>query len=294
MRIIIFGCNGMLGHRLCQVLSPQFEVWATFRETGEKYESFNILNKDRRLGSVSAENFDAIRNVIDKIRPDVVINALGIVKQRDDAKAAIPSIQINALFPHQIAEICETQKIRLIHISTDCVFSGLHGNYTEIDNPDPVDLYGRTKLLGELHHGNSLTLRTSIIGWQVNTFSGLLSWLARQRGRRIKGYHKAIYSGLSTTVLSNLIGDIIETRPDLHGLYHVSSTPISKYELLLRLRNFLEWGDIHIDPDENFFCDRSLNGSRFTTTTGWTAPKWEDMLAGLALEWPRYAIWYGS
>ncbi|HRJ59267.1 MAG TPA: SDR family oxidoreductase [Anaerolineales bacterium] len=294
MQILILGGNGMLGHRLCQMLSRRFDVWATFRGDANRYENFDFLNENRRLGGVDAENLESIRSTFDIAQPAVVINALGIVKQRDDAKVAIPSIQINALFPHQLAAMCESRKSRLIHISTDCVFSGLRGNYTEIDNPDPVDLYGRTKLLGELHHGNCLTLRTSIIGWQTNTFSSLLSWFALQRGRRIKGYQKAIYSGFSTTVLSNLIGDIIETRPDLHGLYHVSSAPISKYELLVRLRDSLKWDDIHIDPDENFFCDRSLNGTRFTTTTGWIPPSWDAMAADLASEWPHYAKWYAQ
>lgn len=291
MRVVIFGGNGMLGHKLCQVLSRRFDIWATFREGADRYEKFNIMDRERQLGHVEAENLNSVLDALDNIQPGVVINALGIVKQRDSAKAAIPSIQVNALFPHQLAEACVSRNARLIHVSTDCVFSGLRGNYTEVDNPDPVDLYGRTKLLGELHHGNCLTLRTSILGWQTNTFSSLLSWFARQRGRRIKGYLKAIYSGFSTTVLSNLIGDIIETRPDLQGLYHVSSAPISKYELLVRLRDSLKWDDIHIDPDKNFFCDRSLVGRCFGDATGWISPSWDDMIAGLAAEWPTYESW---
>jgi dTDP-4-dehydrorhamnose reductase len=158
--------------------------------------------------------------------------------------------------------------------------------------PDPVDLYGRTKLLGELNRPGCVTLRTSIIGWQLNTFSGLLSWFALQRGKKIKGYHKAIYSGFSTSVLAQLIGDILQTRQDLNGLYQVASEPISKFDLLMRLRDRLGWKDITIDPDDQFFCDRSLSGARFSTTTGWRPPTWEAMLDGLAAEWPRYADIY--
>jgi dTDP-4-dehydrorhamnose reductase len=174
------------------------------------------------------------------------------------------------------------------------VFSGLRGRYTEADVPDPVDLYGRTKLLGELNRPNCLTLRTSIIGWQLNTFSSLLSWFSRQRGQRIKGYQQAIYSGFSTQVLAGLIGDLIETRPDLSGLYQVASEPISKYDLLVALRDKLGWDDIHIEPDDNFYCDRSLVGTRFSIATGWKAPDWNEMLSELAEEWPLYQEWYAA
>jgi len=222
------------------------------------------------------------------------VNALGIVKQRDEAKQAVPSVQINALFPHQLADVCIERGIRVIQISTDCVFSGTRGNYTEIDNPDPSDLYGRSKLLGELSRPGTLTLRTSIIGWQLHTFSSLLSWFADQRGKRIKGYSKAIYSGFSTAVLSQLIGDILLTRPDLTGIYHVASEPISKFDLLMQLRELLGWQDITIDPDENYFCDRSLSSARFSRATGWRSPAWDAMLEGLAAEWQDYQKYYSA
>ncbi len=176
-----------------------------------------------------------------------------------------------------------------MQISTDCVFSGLRGNYTEADLPDAVDLYGRTKLLGELNRPNCLTLRTSIVGWELKGRSSLLEWFASQRGSRIKGYRQAIYTGLSTSVLATLIGDLLETRHDLAGLFHVASEPISKYDLLRRLAEVLGWNDISIDPDDQFRCDRSLAGTRFEAVTGWRAPSWEQMIAGLAQEWPMYA-----
>ena len=158
--------------------------------------------------------------------------------------------------------------------------------------PDPVDLYGRTKLLGELNRFGCLTLRTSIIGWQLNTFSSLLSWFALQRNKHIKGYRKAIYSGFSTTVLAQLIRDILQTRPDLNGVYQVASEPISKFDLLVKLRDILGWNDIVIEPDNQFFCDRSLSSSRFTVATGWRPPTWEVMLLGLVAEWPSYETLY--
>ena len=291
MRTLIVGGSGMLGHQLCRLLWERMDVWATFRALPE---SASLLPEDRLVGNVLVQDLTHVEEVIDTIKPDAVVNAVGIVKQRDEAKQAVPSIQVNALFPHQLADLCVQRGIRVIQISTDCVFSGFRGNYSEIDVPDPVDLYGRTKLLGELNRPGCLTLRTSIIGWQLNTFSSLLSWFARQRSKHIKGYRKAIYSGFSTTVLTQLIGDILQTRPDLSGLYQVSSEPISKFDLLVTLRDILGWSDIVIDPDDQFFCDRSLSSTRFTTATGWRSPSWESMLQGLASEWLSYEELYSQ
>ena len=294
MRALVLGGSGMLGHQLCRALSARMETWATFREEPARYAQYDFFMLERALGGVHAEEVEGVRGALEKVQPDVAVNCIGIVKQRDEAKQAIPSIQVNALFPHQLADLCLERDIRLVQISTDCVFSGLRGGYTEADIPDPVDLYGRTKLLGELNRPNCLTLRTSIIGWQLNTFSSLLSWFALQRGQRIKGYQQAIYSGFSTSVLAGLVSDLIETRPDLSGLYQVASEPISKYDLLLALRDKLGWDDIQIEPDDNFYCDRSLVGTRFSIATGWKPPSWEEMLAGLAEEWPAYQGWYES
>ncbi len=291
MKILVLGAAGMLGHQLCRSLNDRFEIWGTFRGDPKEYEPFNFIPLERAIGYVDVQDLKTVRHALEMIRPDAVINGIGIVKQRDEAKQAVPSIHVNALFPHQLADLCLESGARVLQISTDCVFSGMRGNYTEIDIPDPVDLYGRTKLLGELNRPGTLTLRTSIIGWQLHTYSSLLGWFASQRGRRIKGYRRAIYSGFSTTVLSNLIGDILETRKDLSGLYHVASTPINKFDLLTRLRDAMGWTDITIEPDENFYCDRSLIGTRFSAATGWMSPSWDDMIAGLATEWPIYDSW---
>jgi dTDP-4-dehydrorhamnose reductase len=294
MRTLVLGGSGMLGHQLCRALSAHMETWATFRENPAQFAQYNAISQEWALGGVHAEDLASLQSALEKAQPDVVVNCIGIVKQRDEAKQAIPSIQVNALFPHQLADLCQKQGIRLVQISTDCVFSGLRGKYTEADIPDPVDLYGRTKLLGELNRPNCLTLRTSIIGWQLNTYSSLLSWFALQRGQRIKGYQQAIYSGFSTRVLASLISDLIETRPDLSGLYQVASEPISKYDLLVALREKLGWNDIQIEPDDNFYCNRSLVGTRFSIATGWKAPAWGEMLEGLAEEWPAYQHWYAK
>jgi len=292
MRVLILGADGILGPQLCHMLTSRMAVFGTVRSDPEQFEPFHILPEKQLIGNVDITHLASLEKHLKLVKPDVVVNGIGIVKQRDEAKQAVPSIQVNALFPHQLAELCAERGIRVIQISTDCVFSGIRGNYSEIDVPDPVDLYGRTKLLGELNRPGCLTLRTSIIGWQLNTFSGLLSWFALQRGKKIKGYHKAIYSGFSTSVLAQLIGDILQTRQDLNGLYQVASEPISKFDLLIRLRDRLGWKDITIEDDDQFFCDRSLSGARFSVATGWRPPTWDAMLDGLSTEWPRYADLY--
>ena len=292
MRILVLGVLGMLGHQLCHTLEDRFEIWGTHQFDGQECEPYGIIPQERIIGQVDVRDFSTVQRALDQAKPEAVINGIGIVKQRDEAKQAVPSIQVNALFPHQLADLCTERGVRVFQISTDCVFSGRRGGYTENDAPDPVDLYGRTKLLGELNRPGTLTVRTSIIGWQVCDFASLLSWFALQRGKHIQGYRKAIYSGVTTSVLSNLIGDIIETHADLHGLYHVASSPISKYDLLVQLRDALGWSDISIEPEDKYACDRSLDSARFTAATGWTAPSWETMLGNLARDWPYYEKWY--
>ncbi|MBN1877022.1 MAG: SDR family oxidoreductase [Anaerolineae bacterium] len=293
-KVLILGSSGMLGHKVYRQLHFQRDIFVTFRSQPSLWLShpvFTDLDCYHACDDVDVFNLDSIKKVITELRPQVVINCIGIVKQRAEAKFAIPSIQVNALFPHQLADLCEARGTRLIHLSTDCVFSGQRGNYTEDDLPDPVDLYGRTKLLGELDRPGCLTLRTSIIGWELKHRAGLLEWLATQRGQTIKGYRNAIYSGVSTAVLAQLIGNLLENHPALSGIYHVASESITKYDLLVRLRDALGWDDITIEPEDVFQCDRSLNGARFEAAIGWASPTWDEMIAGLAAEWPKYQQW---
>lgn len=285
MKVLILGGNGMIGHRLCHILSKRMDVWATVKKNPSCYKEYKLLSGVQLIGRVDVRDEFAIQYAIKYIRPDVVINAVGIVKQRKCNREPTTSIQVNALFPQKLATICRKSGIRVVQISTDCAFSGRKGNYTETDEPDPVDLYGRTKLLGELHAPGTLTLRTSAVGWQLDGFYGLLSWFYSQRGKKIAGYQKAVFSGLSTTALSTLIGDIIESKSELQGLYHVASVPISKHDLLIQLRDELGWDDIIITPDDELVCDRSLNGSAFYSATGWSAPSWSSMVGDLVKEW---------
>lgn len=297
MKVLILGGDGMLGHKTFQTLSGRFEVYATFRgpdAEGSQHPIYSQVDPRFLLSGVDALDLGSIARAFNQVQPIAVVNCIGIVKQREQAHAAIPAIQINALFPHQLAELCARNRARLVHISTDCIFSGDRGNYTEADLPDPVDLYGRSKLLGEIDQPGCLTLRTSMIGWELKNRLGLVEWFAAQRNKTIKGYRRAIYSGFSTFALAQLIGDLLQNQRELTGLYHVASEPITKYDLLLKLREALGWQDIQIEPDDAFYCDRSLNSARFEHATGWRAPTWDEMIRGLASEWNEYARWRKS
>jgi dTDP-4-dehydrorhamnose reductase len=206
-----------------------------------------------------------------------MINCIGIVKQAEAAKDPVTSIEINALFPHRLARLCQERGIRLIHISTDCVFSGRKGDYSENDLSDAEDLYGRTKFLGEVSGKGCLTLRTSMIGREIETSNGLIEWFLSQEGKTIDGYTGAIFSGFTTNALAEIITNIIYKQSELHGVWHVASAPISKFDLLLLVKQIYGL-NIKIEPNQSVVCDRSLNADRFRKTTGFVPPTWHDMI----------------
>jgi dTDP-4-dehydrorhamnose reductase len=277
VRILILGATGMLGHKLIQVLSQQFDVYATVRHSTEAFGGHPVIDREGLLGNVGVENFDSVVRAIALSKPQYVINCIGIVKQQLAAKDPLPSISVNALFPHRLAQVCQAAGIRLIHISTDCVFTGRQGNYVESDVADAEDLYGRTKLLGEVTGDGCLTLRTSIIGRELETSHGLVEWFLSQEGKAIRGYKKAIFSGFTTNALAEIIAQIITKHSDLHGVWHVAAEPISKYDLLSLVKEIYKL-NIQIEPDEIFLCDRSLNADRFKQATGFVPLPWRDMI----------------
>jgi len=270
----------MLGHKLCQVLSADFDVSATFRTDSPQLQE--IYGPTRPIGGVDALAFDSVAKAVEIARPDVVINAIGIVKQRPTMHDPVLSISVNSLFPHRLAELCSTSHARLIHFSTDCVFSGRRGDYTEDDDPDPVDLYGRSKLLGEVEGPGVLTIRTSIIGRELENMTGLLEWFLSRAGTRVPGYAKVIWSGVTTNFLAAVVGRLVQTNP-VDGVLHLSGPAISKYKLLLALNDALGTATT-VEPDETVISDRSLNSDRFWSRTGLKRPNWNDMLSELAEE----------
>jgi dTDP-4-dehydrorhamnose reductase len=287
---LIIGGGGMLGHKLYQVFQNRFETWATIRSDIEKYEQLDLFDRDRVLTGVDVFEFDSVARAVETVLPDVVINAIGVIKQLPSAKDPIVALTINSLFPHRLANLCAIHGSRLITLSTDCVFNGRRGMYTEEDIADAEDLYGRTKYLGEATGANSLTLRTSIIGREIDSAHSLVEWFLSNRGGSVKGFSKAIYSGFPTNVMAGIIGDLIEKHPKLSGLYHVSSEPINKYDLLLLIRDAYQ-AEIEIALDEEFRIDRSLDSTRFRNATGFVPSSWPEMISMMAADPTPYDEW---
>lgn len=273
------GGDGMLGHQAARCLADNHHVTATVRRPPTTDVS-TALAGCKIVAGVDVRHPELWLNVLRDVRPDVVVNCIGIVKQRPSAADPIENIEVNSLFPHQIARACASMNARLVHVSTDCVFSGARGNYSETDGADPVDLYGRTKLLGEPNCEQCLTIRTSMVGLELDSRLGLVEWFLSQ-DRDVPGYRRAIWSGFTTAELARLIARLIHRHPDLHGNWHVSSAPISKYELLSTLARQLQRRAAVI-PDDSIVVDRSLNSERFRAATGYEPPSHQAMLTELA------------
>lgn len=275
--VLILGASGMLGSAALRVFaeSGEYQVVGSIRSGASKALFPSSLHKHLVVGG-DIENPDALIQLFQTVRPQVVINCIGLIKQLSHANDALNAIPVNALLPHRIARLCGLSGARLVHVSTDCVFSGTKGDYRESDAPDAQDLYGRSKLLGEVDYPHAITLRTSIIGHELIGANGLVGWFMKQQGA-CKGYNKAIFSGLPTVELARVIRDIVLQRDDLHGLYHVASSPINKYELLTMVAS--AYGKkIDITPDSQLVIDRSLNAQRFNAATGYAPPPWPELV----------------
>ena len=277
MRLLVLGAGGMLGNALIRYFdsSSGVSVFGTLRsEIPDFY--INNVSMCTLYPYIDVEKEDDLLSVFDKVQPGVVINAVGLIKQLNASSDPLASIPINTLFPHKLAKICSLDGVRLIHLSTDCVFSGFKGMYTEDDATDASDLYGRSKLLGEVDYPHAITIRTSMIGHEISANRSLVEWFLSQNSK-VKGYRHAIFSGLPTVEIARVIMDYILTHPELRGVYHVSADPISKFELLQKISH--EYSkSIEIIPDDTLVIDRSLDSSRFRAATGFVPKSWDEMI----------------
>lgn len=297
MRVLILGAAGMLGHKVLQHFAEQgADVTGVVRDARERspLARLPLFAGDNIIWGADALDWALVRSTLQAQRPDVVVNALGIIKQRDLASASAPSIQLNSLLPHLLAEAMAAWNGRLVHISTDCVFSGARGHYAETDPSDADDLYGRSKFLGEVRDaGNAVTLRSSIIGRELRHHQSLLDWFLAQRGGQAQGYRRVIYSGLTTIEMARVIDKVIHQHPGLHGLYQVASEAISKHDLLVLLA--ATYGlDVTITPVDTPVNDKSLVGDRFKAATGYVAPPWPELAAALAADPTPYGEWLAT
>jgi len=283
----------MLGHKMFQILRERFpDTVCTTREDVRKppFDCVELLQGDDVIRGVDVMDFDRLNGILKELRPDFIVNCVGIVKQRQEAQMAIPSITINSLLPHKLAAFAGAWGGRVIHPSTDCVFDGKRGGYTESDDSSAEDLYGKSKFLGELHCDNGLTLRTSIIGRELVEHRSLLDWFLMQQGKTVRGFRRVIYSGVTTNELAEVATMVIQKFPKLHGLFQVVSEPISKHELLCLLRDAYKL-EVNIVPEDREVSDRSMKGDKFREATGYASPPWTELVERLAKDRTPYARW---
>ncbi len=279
MRILVLGASGMIGSAMFRVLSSTsaagWIVYGTMRSSAAK-SFFTPQQTKYLIGNIDIDRFDDLVRIMGQVKPDLVINCIGLTKHHASCNDPLQAIPINALLPHRLAHLCAAASARFIHISTDCVFAGTNGNYLENAPGDATDIYGKAKLLGEVAYPHTITLRTSTIGHELQSAYGLLEWFLSQKDS-CKGFSRAIFSGLPNTVLAQVVRDYVIPNAQLSGLYHVGADAINKYDLLKLIASVYS-KKIEIVQDDSFAINRSLNSERFFNATGYTAPTWLDLI----------------
>jgi len=276
-KILVLGASGMLGNAVLRVLagSPQLDVVGTVRSSRSVGLLPNTLG-ERLVSGVDVENSDTLVFLFSKIRPTVVVNCIGLVKKLAESDDPLQAIPVNSILPHRLARLCDAVGARLVHMSTDCVFSGKRGMYSETDFPDADDLYGRSKFLGEVDYPNAITLRTSIIGHERDGARSLINWFLSQEGQ-VKGYARAVFSGFPTVEIARIIRDYVIPNPELHGVFNVSAEPINKFDLLTLVAE-VYGKSIEIVSDDKLVIDRSLDSTRFRQATGFSPEPWPELI----------------
>ena len=282
MKLLILGANGLLGNTLTKYFFEKnnYETYGFLRDSS-KLKFFKRKHISRLIIIQDVLNIYDLRRKIKKLMPDVIINCIGQTnKIRGENLNNIEKyINLNSLFPFRLKEICGEIKSRLIHFSSDCVFSGEKGFYSEKDNPDPTDIYGKSKLLGELDYENIITIRKSVIGHELDSKKGLLEWFLNYEGI-VEGYKEAIFSGLTVLELARIIDMYILPNKDIKGIIHLSGDPISKYNLLKIIANQYN-KIIKIEPNEEIKIDRSLNSDNFKNLTGYKSEPWSLLVKSM-------------
>jgi dTDP-4-dehydrorhamnose reductase len=289
MRILILGVSGLIGHKLFQKLSARFgDVHGTLHGGRQRFEECGLFRGPEISENVDVLDFEQLELILQVINPDVVLNCAGITKRRAEVNDPLYAIAVNSLFPHKLAAWSRDHGKRVIHFSTDCVFDGATGGYTEASPTTGKDPYGQTKALGEIRYDHALTIRSSFVGRELAVHSELLDWFLQQRGKTIKGFTQAWYTGISTLEMARIVGDIIEIHPDLSGLYQLSiERPVSKYDLLCMARDAFNF-DVEIVPDHSFEIRPTLDSTLLRSKIDVALPTWPDMMRSLAAEKEPY------
>lgn len=277
MKILVLGSTGLIGRTVFRVLlgDPYLDVFATCRG---KYHDEKLDDKAYQniIHDIDVNCDNTVNNLLSSVNPDVVINCIGLTKHKYSNYRKTDFIILNSLFPHKLSALCKIYGSRLIHISTDCVFSGEKGFYNELDRTDAIDIYGKSKAIGEMLSDDDLVIRTSTIGHELNSNYGLLNWFLSQE-KCCKGFKNAVFSGLPTIVFAKILKDYVLTNKSLKGLYHVAADSINKYELLKLIAKTYN-KDIEVLEDDSFIIDRSLDSTKFEKASGFKSPCWNELI----------------
>ena len=289
MKIIILGASGLIGHTLFQKLSERFDcVYGILHSSKEKYKKFGIFENDKVIDKIDVLTFNELEKIFQTVDPDVVLNCVGVTKRKDEIKDIEKVLLVNAVFPHKLANWAKKNKKRVIHFSTDCVFNGKEGNYTEESVTTGEDIYGKSKALGEIKYKHTLTIRSSFIGQELSGKTELLEWFLSQ-SKSVKGFRKSLYSGVSTIFMSKIVCDIIEFFPNLSGLYQLATqVPISKYELICIANDYFN-KNIEIIPEDLFETKPTLVGDKLQEIMKFDVPSWNEMMEELSINKEFYS-----
>lgn len=292
MRILILGGNGMIGHKMYQVISKEFDdVWVLLKKPLDQVHSSEIFKTDKVIESFNLVHFDKLSKVLNNLMPDLIINAAGITIRRGINDNILNSILINSALPHFLDNWVKSNNKRLIHFSTDCVFSGKKGFYSEFSATDAEDTYGKTKGLGEVISSNTITLRGSMIGRELENKTELLEWFLNQNEHSVKGYNKVIYSGITTIRMAKYVLQILNKHPNMNGIYNVSSINISKFELVKLFNQYFN-KKCFIIADDSYISNKDLDSTKFYLETGFEKPNWSELIEELASDCELNAKYY--
>lgn len=274
MKLLILGGNGMAGHMLVDY----------FRRQG-KHNVFHTTRDKKDLSGlyVDADDIAGVEKLVDIVSPHCIINAMGVLNQFAE-RDKIGAYHVNGFLPHRLRRVAESVHARFIHISTDCVFEGTRGGYTEDDKPDGTSVYAITKSLGEVYDPGHVTIRTSIIGPEIRSGGiGLMEWFLAQSGK-VSGYSRVMWNGVTTLELAKAVDALLDSP--VSGLIHLAHPePLSKHELLKQIQIAFDKRDVEIVPEDMYVQDRTLQSTR--PDFSWEFPSYAAMLAELA-EWMQH------
>lgn len=286
MKVIVLGGAGMLGHQVWQkcleVFGPH-QVACTLHKSRTHYTQFGIFENGHVFDEIDLQDFSNAEKVLQKFSPDYIVNAVGITLRKKELHDLALTYNLNGMLPHRLALWGHQHKARVIHLSTDCVFDGAQGHYSEMSVPTAKDHYGKSKFLGEIRYDNALTLRFSAIGRELEGKTELLEWFLSQKNQKVKGFAKAMYSGLSTNVVAEEVVKRISAKTKLHGLYQMAGESVSKYELL-KMINEIFHVNAEIEAFDQYVADKTLSSELYSAATGFVRPHWKKMLTEVAAD----------